>query len=558
MASLLVAVIAVWHVVSTYTVLSHTVDEPTHIAAGLEWYQPGNDRMKPENPPLAEVPTALGAYLLGHAMPENGPPFRRGLAVLYANDDYIGNLVRARLGTLPFFLLAIGLAWLWALRLGGPLAALLATAAFCTLPPIMGHAGLANTDAPFAAVFVLAIYTYSRWLDAPTTRRSIYCGIGLGLALAAKLSTLVFYPAAAFALLVLFLLTGRASRESVGWRPWLRGIAIVAGVSFVLLWAAYRFDVGTVAGIQGGPQATAFAFPNEGSLAGRLAELVSHIPCPAPGYFLGLFALYSHAAEGHLAYLLGEESQHGFWYFYLVALVVKTPLAFLFLVLAGLLAFVPRIPGRAWPGLAPAVAAGAIVLAALPSTINIGLRHLLPVYPLLAITGGVGLARLVRCARGRRQTALAILAGGLVVWLAALPFRVYPDYLAYFNPLAGDEPGEILIDSDLDWGQDLLQLRDFCAERDIKVLNIAYFGSVRLSRHGLPPLRWLQPGRRVTGWIAISEMYLRDHWHLTYPSPYERNVPGRYTEPGGYAWLAELEPVAIVGGSIRIYNVRED
>jgi len=135
-----------------------------------------------------------------------------------------------------------------------------------------------------------------------------------------------------------------------------------------------------------------------------------------------------------------------------------------------------------------------------------------------------------------------------------LAVRARPDYVAWFNPLAGDEPGRVLVDSDLDWGQDVLQLRDFFAGRDISELHIAYFGNVRICEAGLPPLRWLPPDEPVRGWIAISEMYFRGHWRKVYTDPCERWQGTFHRSTDGYAWLRAHEPVARAGGSIRIYR----
>ena len=118
-ATLLVVGLVVWLVTSTYTVLSHTVDEPVHIAAGLEWLQRGTQQLHPENPPLSRVAVGLGAYLAGHRVGLEGRAPLLGTEVLYTDGTYRSNLIRARLGTLPFFLLTVVLVWLWTLRVGG-------------------------------------------------------------------------------------------------------------------------------------------------------------------------------------------------------------------------------------------------------------------------------------------------------------------------------------------------------------------------------------------------------------------------------------------------------
>jgi hypothetical protein len=219
-----------------------------------------------------------------------------------------------------------------------------------------------------------------------------------------------------------------------------------------------------------------------------------------------------------------------------VALGVKTPIAFLLLVAAGVIA-VRRapLPTRRPLGEAAAVAF-AILLVCLPSRINIGLRHILPIYPFLAITAGVGLARL---ANSRPGIALAAV---LVAGHLASSVRAHPDYLAYFNLLAGDRPERILVDSDLDNGQDLGRLADTLRARGIDSLWLAYAGSATVAAHCLPRVRWLEPHRPVSGWVAASLYSIK---------------LGSLDRPGhdDFDWLERHRPVALVGRSIRLYYI---
>jgi hypothetical protein len=244
---------------------------------------------------------------------------------------------------------------------------------------------------------------------------------------------------------------------------------------------------------------------------------------------------------GHKSYLLGEVRDTGWWYFFPVALAVKTPLAFILLCAAGAFA-APRAP----PGpdrryqLEPLAIATVLLLVCIPSRINIGVRHVLPIYPFLAITAGVGLAWLFRSIRAAPAAALcgALLLG----WHLVSSVRAHPDYLAYFNELAGDEPERILVDSDLDSGQDLKRLADTLHARGITAVSLAYAGSATVAAHGLPPVRWLEPHQPVKGWVAASLYSLK---------------LGSLDRPGhdDFAWLERYAPVASVGKSIRLYYI---
>src|SRR5262249_55715397 len=156
-------------------------------------------------------------------------------------------------------------------------------------------------------------------------------------------------------------------------------------------------------------------------------------------------------------YLLGRITQDGFPLFFPVALLVKSPLPFIALAVWGLRAVLRDADARSerQRRLVPALVALTILVSVLPSRINIGVRHVLPIYPLMAVYVGPGLVALWRSARPRLGRALAV---ALAAWQLAIPVFAAPDYLPWFNALAGRHPENVLLDSDLDWGQDLFRL----------------------------------------------------------------------------------------------------
>jgi hypothetical protein len=251
--------------------------------------------------------------------------------------------------------------------------------------------------------------------------------------------------------------------------------------------------------------------------------------------------LYRKNQAGQKAYLLGEVRMDGWWYFFPVALAVKTPIPFLLFFGVGLGVVLGMERGATrWRALAPAAAAGALLLVSLPSRINIGLRHVLPIYVLLAVLAGLGAVALWRW---RKAGLLGpALAAALVAWQVAGGIRIHPDYLAYFNELAGRHPERILVDSDLDNGQDLRRLADTLRALGVKEVGLAYAGSATVAEHGLPRTRWLVPHQSDTGWIAASL------WSLKL---------GSLDRPGhdDFAWLEKYQPFARVGASILLYHI---
>ena len=215
-------------------------------------------------------------------------------------------------------------------------------------------------------------------------------------------------------------------------------------------------------------------------------------------------------------------------------LLFKTPIAFLVLCSVG----AGWLAGRWWKTgnwnlvVAP-FSALAILCVVLPSDINIGVRHILPVYPLLVIPAAAGALALWKEASFAVFRRLLVIA--LFGWYVCSSLSFHPDYLAYYNELVGRDPSWMAVDSDLDWGQDLKRLSDELRMRNVDHIQLAYFGSAEVDRHALPPHQPLQPGRFASGWIAISLTKLR----------YEN----------GYEWLEQYAPIALVGRSIRLYYV---
>jgi dolichyl-phosphate-mannose-protein mannosyltransferase len=527
--------IGVTRIVATYHVFNQTWDEPAHVAAGMEWLDRGRYTYEPLHPPLARVMEALGPRLAGIRSAGQANVWLEGNAILYAGGRYDRNLALARLGVLPFFLLATLVVYAWAQRLGGAPAAVSAVLLFTTLPPVLAQAGIATTDMAVTATIALAALSLIRWLEQPTPGRSLVLGLALGLALLSKLSALLFLPAAGIA--IAFCRRGQRPRETgprAGPSRTTR-LRLTYAAALLTIWAGYRFAVGPLIAPDAGPTVAA---PAPWPALDHLAR--AHV-FPAPALFEGLGQLAAKNRAGHKSYLLGEVRTTGWWYFFPVAFAVKTPLPFLLLIAAGLAAARRGLSGtEGWRQLEPAAIAFAILLVCLPSRINIGLRHVLPMYPFLAVVAGLGVVELWRARRAvPTARALAVL---LVGWQVVGSARTHPDYLAYFNELAGRHPERILVDSDLDDGQDLKRLADTLRARRVPAVSLAYAGSATVAEHGLPPIHWLEPHRPVTGWVAASLYSLK---------------LGSLDRPGydDFAWLDRYRPIAQVGRSIRLYYI---
>lgn len=566
---------AVARIAATYGVFSQTVDEPIHVAAGHQWLREGRYDLDVEHPPLARLLFALDA----RNADAEGDRVARGNQLFARDGRYVRNLSLARAGNLPFFLLALFVVFAWTRRIAGDAAALVAAAFFAALPPILGHAGLATTDMAAAATTIAALYAFARWLEHPSWPRAALLGVAIAAGMLSKFSFLLLFPLGAailaafqfrrirwrhFAAIVpiVLLLVAAAYRSERGslletrartsvpgtaeqraaeyaqapGYEWIRPDILIAyydyahaaaragvtGVDFVD-WAKAAGYPSPLAGrsgrdtMQGAPKPE--PKPAAEPLLAAWHRLVIRTKLPGIAFLTGADYVRQHSAMGHgEAWLFEENRPGGYWYYFPVIIFFKTPLPFLVLACAGFVFLARR---RAFVLVLIPLAMLAV---SMTSRINIGVRHVLPIYPFLAIAAGCGAVLL-----WQRSRALVVVLG---VWYFAATAIAHPDYLAYFNEAAGRHPERIAADSNLDWGQDLLRLAE--AMKD-EPLHISYFGSAEWGRF-LPRAQPLPP-HYTRGWVAVSEMiYLRQR---------DKEL----------AWLTRFEPERRVGKSIRLYRI---
>jgi len=518
------AVLACLLVASTWHVFGNVWDEPEHIAAGLSLIDQGDYRYDNQHPPLGRLAAALGPQLAGARLPANSSPSgeQAGRDILYhSSASYDTLLTLARAGMLPFLLLLALAQWYWVRENFGAAMAWLSTLFLLSTPAILGHAGVVALDVPVTALCVLGFWLLQRWVVAPTLKRSIALGVAAGLAVSTKISAIPFLALSGIVMLaaqLLLNLGALSNREILREKLRYGGGALLALVlAIVICIAAYGPNLVHVPGIG------------------------MRVPLGVQELTLNIRGVEFHNAHGHPAYLLGETDLMGWWYFYLVALAVKTTIPMLLLGIPGLAWLTwrgirARQLGQMVPGL---VFATLLIFCCLYSHINIGVRHVLVLYPLLAIgAGAAALAlwqrSLAPTARTLARTGARALAAVLVLWQFATLVTAYPDYLAWFNAFAGAHPERILVDSDLDWGQDLRRLSQELARRQIPEVYLAYRGSADLTREHLPPYKPLAPNQQVTGWIVLDMLSLKESNH-------------------GYDWLLNYQPLQRIGKSIDLY-----
>jgi 4-amino-4-deoxy-L-arabinose transferase-like glycosyltransferase len=544
---------------ASWRVYSNTWDEPEHLAAGLELLDLGKYEYDTEHPPFGRVLLALGPYLAGARSFGTPPPdgTQEGIDILYSGGHYWRNLTLARLGALPFLALLLFSTWLWGRRLlASQGAALLSVILVVSVPPVLGNAALASLDVAAAATILLALYALQRWMYTASPRDAGWFGLASGLAVATKFSSVPF-----IGLSVLTLGLAHAAVRRFGpapaasatqtpvpgpgrgtWGERVAGLAVAGAATLLMLFIAYGPRTPHHPGV-----AFRFHWAVSYLLQGHgfdhaLGVVLSHLWLPRELQDLvnGVVAVKAHNDTGHLSYLLGQTRLTGWWYFYLVALAVKTPIPLLVAGPIGMVwvAYTGWKRGDSWE-MAPLVLFVTIlVFASSFSHINIGIRHILILYPFLALGAAYVALRAWRWIVTLPARQAAVGAAALVAvlfWQLSTLWRAYPDYLPYFNELVS-HPERVLVDSDLDWGQDLYRLEVRARELGILHLNLAYRGSADLAREPLPPHYILPPRQPVKGWVAVSAL-------------------ARTRNPADYAWLNTFDPVERVGKTIDLYYI---
>jgi 4-amino-4-deoxy-L-arabinose transferase-like glycosyltransferase len=518
---------------STWRIFNETTDEAYHIACGMQWLSVGRYTYETQHPPLARIVAALGPYWSGAKFHNMSSGIDEEHLTLNAAPDYFGVLTRARAGNLLFFFLGCASVWLLARRCGGTIVAAVSVGLFTLIPVVLGHAGLATTDMALAACLTLAFWGWQHWLDRPgDPQRAALAGLATGLAMVSKFSSVLFLPA-----MLVPVLAWRWWRKDLQVGPRLglwKAMACAAGVFFFVCWSVYRFDLTPARFPPGRPFLLLDATIGETGWVHNVAYWLLDLHVPLAAMIRGIGEVYQHNWDGHNAYLLGHLSQQGWWYFFPIVLAVKTPIALAILAIAGA---VVAFRERNRPAAECLMAATAIVLVSMASNVNLGVRHVLPVYLLMAVPAGLAVVRL-----WKRTWMIA----ALCVWLVAASVAAHPDYFAYFNILAMGKPERIVVDSDLDWGQDLHRATLMLQARGVREAWIAYNGKAKIARETGIVYHEYPYSVRVHGWLVVSMRMLY----------FEGAIVQASGRPDPYVWLKNLPPTMRAGRSILIFDLK--
>jgi len=545
---------------------SVTTDEGVHLFVGYTYLTKGDFRFDPEHPPLLKELAATSLVLRDDLKTSMDGFYDKAANFYYdswqeariLSQDFLFNQGKNAddanklifFGRLPFIfltlILGVAVYW-WTKKLYGQIAGVFSAFLVLFLPSILAHGHLINTDLGLTLFIFAAVYFWTRFLESASRRTTwlyfILSGLFVGLALSSKFTAVFILP-------ILFILGLLKIFIFNGLKNWLKMIGGFLGViifGFIIVWASYGFSIKVPPPPIDSLSAninlwTSFHVP--GSFD-KLFEKIRPIMFPAD-FYKGLFLVSRHGLGGHGSFLLGQTSNTGWWYYFPVAIFYKTPIPlFIFLILS--IVFWRKLKAKeSFDELTLVLTPVIFLLLSMVSKADLGVRHILPIFPFLAVLASrsinlidfKSILRIITAYTLKIQSVhqlvkLFSISGFLllILWYLYSSVASYPNYLAYFNELAGGPNGgyKILVDSNLDWGQDIFRIKKYLNEHQISDGYILYpwNGDQALEYYGinLKPFPWQD--QTIKGHVVVSATYyqLADlHWLDKFPR--EQITPG--------------------------------
>jgi hypothetical protein len=479
---------------------SMMVDDTIHIPSGYSYLKTHDFRLNEEHPPFIKLLSALG---LEHVQPEL-PLDSEGWSKAEeagdpddGTDTFCGDFFHRNAdkfeqiifwGRLPVVLVPVLLAfavWAFTRNLFDELTAILSVFFLLSEPNIIANSTFVQDDLASAlAVFCFVIAL--RWyFQKPALVRALLFGLAIAFGLLVKHSLAVLVP------ISIVLLIAHAVWRRFKYKEHLCryfGFAlIILGCAYFVFLAGYAFDASFI----DDDEAVFISewFNVTGNAADSFQNFLVHLPLLLPKYYMwGMDMVVNDVRNGRPAFLLGEVSDTGWWYYFPVAFVLKTTLPFLLLTVSGLVWTAWKTIRRRWlDGLYLLLPPLGYLAMSMASHLNIGVRHIMPVFPFFAIMGAAAVSAFLRIERLKERRFPKILLGILVAVIGFIAISTFPDSTTYFSPLAGGPANgwRLLSDSNVETGQDVKSLADFLRSRGQDHIEGLFVGSGYIEYYGV-------------------------------------------------------------------------
>ena len=545
-------------------------DERIHLPAGYSYVTQQDMRLNPEHPPLVKDLSGLPLLLMKINFPYQSWGWNTALTtdssrtpvwqtdvgfgndLLYFSGNDAQNMMRY--GRIPIILIGILLGFYifkFAREQWGDLTGIIALAFYSFSPTFLAHTRLVTTDVAAAAAFFISFYYLYKWLKAPTQRNIWLFGIVLGISFLTKFSTFLLIPIFGFIILIWILLNGQ-------WKKYIGGFILILIVALLVIGAVYVYHIWNYP-IEKQAIDTAFILSTFGfkPLANLSIWISSQPYLRAWGeYFLGFLMVLQRSGGGNTTYYLGEISADGSRSYFPMMYLLKEPLAYILLAFFALFLALKKFISRkisieffrnnfAEFGMLLVVAV--YWFFSITSNLNIGVRHILPTIPFIYILTAGQISNWIK---NSVKKSLFVLV--LLVWVSVSVISVWPSFLAYYNEIAGgaDRGYMIAVDSNLDWGQDILRLSQFIEKNNIKEIKLDYFSGAP-AEYYIKTAKIIPFNREIPqkGWLAVSASVLQGACKGD-------KIPCSYDERS-YTWLDQYKPVAKIGYSIFVYKIEK-
>ena len=449
------------------------IDDSMHMPAGYSYLLTRDYRLNQEHPPLIKLLSGLGLWKLQPRFPFESPGWQQAAtpqdpedgmvrieeAFFETNAKQFGQIAfYGRLPALFISLLLLLAVWWFTRELLGPVAALIAVFLMATEPNIIGNAIVVQNDIAAALALLLFVRAVKKFVDNATAQGALWFGGALGVALVTKYSLLSLVPVSLAIVMVWAI--ARIIRKRSPLRSVVLSVALVFVTAWFILIAFYAFQVDRIDANESAMIASWFYLTGHG--AELFKRFLMSLPPIVPRYFVyGIDMVVQDSRDGRPAFLCGQVSDTGWWYYFPVAFALKTTIPFLLTSIGGFVWAIIQVFRRKRYMLLYVPLPGILYLAlTMTSHLNIGVRHLLPMFPFAAIAGAGFIAALLEFGFARKRSLGVVLAVIALVPALGIAILTFPNYLTYFSPIAGgaDRGWQRLSDSNVETGQEVKPL----------------------------------------------------------------------------------------------------